>query len=205
MPESLKLVEDDHEVLRHRAQRGQLGVQGLGVMVGLDAGAPHRSLDHLDVEADLLLEETDLTLSGASHVLDRVAHHRVVHAPDEPRDAHDSLEVDLDDVERRCVDAVRFGQLQRELVHERRRLARVAGPEQRDVGLRLQRHRDLMGERLHADDLRRVVEGPVPDERIQRHRGIVPPRAYIFVPLVRYKSGAGDSHLLVDDPVVAVG
>ena len=169
VPESLELVEDDHEVLRQRAQRGQLGVQRLGVLFGLDARAPHGALDHLDVEADLLLQETDLTLSGAPQLLDRVAHHRVVDAADEPRDADDALEVDLDDVERRRVLAVRLGQLQRELVHERR-LARVAGPEQRDVGLRLQRQRDLVGERLHPDDLRRVVERPVPDERVERHR-----------------------------------
>ena len=186
VPESLELVEDDHEVLRQRAQRGQLGVQRLGVLFGLHARAPHGSLDHLDVEADLLLQETDLTLSGAPQLLDRVAHHRVVDAPDEPRDADDALEVDLDDVERRRVRAVRLGQLQGELVHERR-LARVAGPEQRDVGLRLQRHRDLVGERLHPDDLRRVVQRPVPDERIERHRRIVPPRAYRFVPDMRYR------------------
>jgi len=164
-----------------------LGVQGLGVLLGLDASAPHRSLDHLDVEADLLLEETDLTLGGASQVLVRVADHRVVDAPDEPRDADDPLEVDLDDVERRRVCAVRLGQLKRELVHERG-LARVAGPEQRDVGLPLQRHRHLAGERLHPDDLRWVVERPVPDERIERHRRIVPPRAYRLVPDMRYKS-----------------
>ena len=58
-------------------------------------------------------------------------------------------------------------ELERELVRERR-LAGVARPEQRDVGLPLERQRDLVGERLHPDDLRRVVERPVPDERVQR-------------------------------------
>jgi len=71
-------------------------------------------------------------------MLDRVAGHRVVHASDEPGDAHDSLQVDLHDVERRRVIAMRLGKLQRELIGEGG-LARVAWAEQRDVGLPLER------------------------------------------------------------------
>ena len=67
----------------------------------------------------------------------RVSDHRVVHASDEPRDTHDTLQVDLHDVKRRRIIAVRLGELQRELVGERR-LPSVPRPEQRDVCLPLQ-------------------------------------------------------------------
>ena len=39
VPQPLELVEDDDEVLGERAQRHQLGVQRLGVLLGLDARA----------------------------------------------------------------------------------------------------------------------------------------------------------------------
>ena len=104
--QALELVEDDDEVIRQGAQGEQLRVQRLGILRRVDRGALHRALDDPDVEADLLLQCTDLTLGRPAQALDRVADHRVVHAPDEPWDAHDPLEVDLDHVERRRVVAV---------------------------------------------------------------------------------------------------
>jgi hypothetical protein len=142
-------------------------MQRLGVLGGAERPAPDPALDDLDVEPDLLLERTDLTLGRAPHAFDRVTEHGVVDAADESGDAHDPLEVDRDDVERRPVVAVGPDQLERELVGERG-LARVARSEQRDVRLTLQRERHLVGERIHPDDLRRIIERAVPDERVQR-------------------------------------
>jgi hypothetical protein len=90
-----------------------------------------------------------------------------MHAPDEPWDADDPLQVDLDDVERRSVVPVRLGELGGQLVGEGG-LPRVTRSEQRHVGLALERESDLISERLHPDDLRRVIERAVPDERVYR-------------------------------------
>src|SRR5207302_47177 len=95
VPQSLKLVEYDDEVIRQRAQSDELCVQRLGILRGIHGSAFHRTLDDLDVEADLLLQRADLALSGPSQTLDWVTDHRVVHAPDKARDAHNTLEVDL--------------------------------------------------------------------------------------------------------------
>ena len=144
-------------------------MEHLGVLSRRDRRPAHCPLDHLDVEADLLLQGAELTLRGAAQALLRMADHRVVHAADEPGQADDALEVDLDDVEWWGVGAVGLGQLERQLVGERR-LTGVPGPEQRDVGLTLERQRDLVGERIHPDDLRGVIERAVPDERVQHGR-----------------------------------
>ena len=190
MTQALELVEHDDEMMRQRAKRQELSVERLGILLHLEAWALHGPLDDLDVKADLLLERGDLALSGTPQVLDRVTDHRVVDATDEPRDAHDPLKVDLDDVKRRRVVALGLGELQCELVRERR-LARVAGAKQRDVGLPLQDQGDAVGEGLHPDDLGRVVEGSIPDEGVERHCCIVPPRRYKSVPDIRYIGGTG--------------
>ena len=152
MPQALKLVEYDDQSLGQGPQSEQLRVQGLGVLLGLDAGASYRALDELDVEADLLLQHADLSLSCSPQMLDRMAGHRVVHASDESRDAHDALQVDLHDIERWRVVAVSLNELERELIGERR-LPGIPGPEQRDVRLGLQSQRDLVRKRFHPDDL----------------------------------------------------
>jgi hypothetical protein len=118
--------------LGQRPQTQELCVERLGVLLGLDAGASDRALDHLDVEPDFLLERADLSLRSSTQLLLRVADHRVVHAADDAGDAHDALQIDFHDVEWRRIVAMRLGELQRELVGERR-LPRVARPEQRHV------------------------------------------------------------------------
>ena len=102
-----------------------------------------------------------------------MAHHGVVDTADEARDAHHSLEVDPNDVKGRRVIPMGAGELEPELVGEGG-LARVPGAEQRHVGLALERQRDLPRERIHSHDLRRVIEGPVPYERVDRcHRRVL--------------------------------
>ena len=176
VPETLELVEDHDEMLGQRPQGHELRVERLRVLLGPDARSLDRAFDDPDVEPDLHLQGCDLALRGPPQTPDGVGGHRVVHAADEPGDAHDPLQVDLDHVEGRRVVAVRLGQLERELVRERR-LARVTRAEERDVRLSLQRERHLVCERLHPDDLRGVVERAVPDEGVQRrrHRTIVLP------------------------------
>jgi len=60
----LELVEHDNQVVGDRAQRHELRVQRLSVLLGLDCGATDRALDHPDVEPDLLLQDTDLALTA---------------------------------------------------------------------------------------------------------------------------------------------
>jgi hypothetical protein len=113
--------------------------------------------------------------------------HRVVDAPDESRDAEDPLKIDPHDLERRGVASVILGELERELRDEGR-LARVARPEQRNVRLTFQSERDLIRERVHPYDLRGVVQGTVPDERVDGHGDNVPGHRYNYVPAFRYRS-----------------
>ena len=171
----------------HRPNRQKLGVERLGVALAGGAGALHRALDHPDVEPNLLLQRGDLVLAGAAQPLHRMAGHGVMHASDEPRDAHHPLKVDPDHVERRRILAVPLHELQRELVGEGG-LAGVARPEQRHVRLRLQRESDVVGEALHADDLGRIVQRAIPDERVQRscHADQCTADAYKSVPSRRY-------------------
>ena len=188
VPQPLKLVEHHHEMLGHPAQREQLGVQRLGILVSRRLGAPHRALDHADVEPDLLLERLDLVLAGTPEAFHGVAGHRVVHTADEPGNAHHPLKVHLHHIERRRVVTVRPPELERQLVRERR-LARVTGTKERDVRLTFQRQRDMVGERVHADDLGRIVERAVPDERVEReplHRLDCTAVRYGAVPCMRY-------------------
>lgn len=90
-------------------------------------------------------------------MLDRMADHRIMDAADESWQADHAVQVDRDHVERRGVVAVGLAELESELVGERR-LAGIPRSEQGDVRLRFQRQRDRMSERLHADDLRGIVE-----------------------------------------------
>src|SRR4051794_3678013 len=113
-----------------------------------------------------------------------MARHRVVDAPDESGDADNALEVDLHDVERRGVVPVRLPELERELVGEGR-LSRVARPEERDVRLPLECERDLVREGVHPDDLRRVVERAIPDERVEHCGPNGTSRRYLTVPSYR--------------------
>src|SRR2546425_101061 len=106
-------------------------MQRLGIVRGTDRRALHRTLDHPDVKADLLLQCADLMLRRPPHVLDRVTGHRVVYAPDETWDAHDPLQVYLDHVERRRAGSMLLGELEGQLVREGG-LAGVARPEDRD-------------------------------------------------------------------------
>src|SRR5438105_2328691 len=156
-------------MLREGTEGEELRVQRLPILGWADCGAPHRTLDDLDVEADLLLKRADLALCGSPHALDRMPGHRVVNTSDEAGDAHDALQIHLDDIKRRRAAAMVLGELERQLVGERG-LARVARTEQRDIGLCLERESDLVREGLHPDDLRGVVQRTVPDERVERRR-----------------------------------
>ena len=129
MAEPLELVEDDDEVLRYRPECDQLSVERLGILRRGGCRALDRALDHLDVESDLLLERTKLALRGPPHALVWMPDHRIVDTADEAGDAHNALEVDLDDVERRRVVAVGLAQLERQLIRECR-LAGVPRAEQ---------------------------------------------------------------------------
>src|SRR5207248_8252985 len=141
---------------RDRSEGNELGVQRLGILPRPGGWALDRPLDHLDVEADLLLECSDLTLRRPPDPLLWMANHRVVNASDEAGNADDPLEVDLHNIEGRRVVAVALAQLERELVCKGR-LPGVAWAEQRDVCLSLQGQRDLVRERIHSDDLGSII------------------------------------------------
>ena len=83
----LELVEDDDDVAVEAARCRELRVQGLDVLRRASRPAPHRPLDDLDVEPDLLLEHGDLPARLALDAPLRMRQQRVVDAADERGDA----------------------------------------------------------------------------------------------------------------------
>jgi hypothetical protein len=147
-------------------------MQQVGHVGGRARSAAHCPPHDLQIEADLALEDLQLPGGGAAHRVLGVLAQRVVHAGHEGRDAERPLEVDPDHRVGRRVGLLLDGQLAAQHGEERR-LAGVAGAEDGDVGLRLQREGDLPGEVVHADDLGRVIERAVPDEGVESHADMV--------------------------------
>src|SRR5581483_3823080 len=142
------------------------GVQLFGALLRRHRPRTDAALDDPYVEADLLLQRFDLSPSRPTEVTRRMVHQCVVDAADESRKADDALQIDLEDVEGRRIRSVLLAQFEGELVGERR-LAGVPRPEERYVRLRLQSQGHVMREPLHPNDLGRVIERAVPDERIE--------------------------------------
>ena len=127
-------------------------MKDLGV-VDLDAALPRAGLHHSEIDADFLLQATELAERATTQ--GGVVARGVNHSSDECGGTDHAAQVDADQIPWRGVVAVGDGELGGELSDESR-LARAARPEQRHVRSGLQRSRCAGRERSSRNGVCRV-------------------------------------------------